>query len=382
MDAALNEIREQYTKGDAAERQKIQDQIRDLQYDLYTDWEVMFSSAYAPLRWALIQIGTDLKIFTTLASSSTTVSHKEFVDKTGAAPTLMKHVLRSMASFGLVKETAQDTFQANRVTVILANPHVEGAAPHISVVQAPTTYAMPQWLKDHNYQNMDSINDLPFHKALRTDLSPFDYLEANPVLMKALGHVMVLDGTQSWTESYPVEKELQDFKPSNDSAVLVDIGGGFGQHSVFFKKKFPHIEGRIVVEDLPSTLKHIPDKPAGIDFEEYDFFTPQPIHGAKFYYLRHVLHDWPDNDCVRILKNTISAMGPESLILLDEAVLPEMKVPWQVSSMNMLMMALHSGMERSKGDWESLLDRAGLKIAHIVKYDDVKHHCIVAAVPK
>lgn len=287
-----------------------------------------------------------------------------------------------MASFGLIKETAKDTFQANRVTKTLANPHVEGAAPHISVSQVLTTQAMPQWLKDHGYQNMDMINDLPFHKALGTDLSPFDYLEANPVQMKGLGHVMVLDGTQSWTELYPVEKELQDFKPSNDSAVLVDIGGGFGQHSVFFKEKFPHIEGRIVVEDLPSTLEHISAKPAGIDFEEYDFFTPQPIRGAKFYYLRHVLHDWPDDDCIRILKNIIPAMGPESLILLDEVVLPETKVPWQVSSMHMLMMALHGGMERSREDWESLVDRAGLKVAHIIKYDDAKFHSIVAAVPK
>jgi len=294
----------------------------------------------------------------------------------------MTHLLRSMASFGLIKETAKDTFQANRVTKTMANPHTEGAAPHISVSQALATQAMPQWLKDHKYQNMDSLNDLLFHKGLGTDLSPFDYLEANPAQMKALGHVMVLDGTQSWTESYPVEKELQGFKPSNDSAVLVDIGGGFGQHSVFFKEKFPHIEGRVVVEDLASTLKHISAKPAGIDFEEYDFFTPQPIRGAKFYYLRHVLHDWPDDDCIRILKNIIPAMGPESLILLDEVVLPETKVPWQVSSMHLLMMALHGGTERTREDWESLVDRAGLKVAHIIKYDDVKFHSIVAAVPK
>lgn len=46
MEAALNMIRDQYTKGDAAERHKIQDQIRDLQNDLYTDWEVLFSNAY------------------------------------------------------------------------------------------------------------------------------------------------------------------------------------------------------------------------------------------------------------------------------------------------------------------------------------------------
>jgi len=45
MEAALNVIRDQYTKGDAMERQKIQEQIRDVQNDLYTDWEVVFGNA-------------------------------------------------------------------------------------------------------------------------------------------------------------------------------------------------------------------------------------------------------------------------------------------------------------------------------------------------
>jgi demethylsterigmatocystin 6-O-methyltransferase len=294
----------------------------------------------------------------------------------------MKHLLRSMASFGFIEEVAKDTFRANCVTKAFANPHVEGAAPHISDIHVPVTNAMPRWLKERKYLNMDNTKDLPFHMALHTDLAPFDYLKSDPLQMKALGHVMVLDATHSWTSTYPVEKELQGFNASDGSAVLVDIGGGFGQHSVLFKDKFPQIEGRIVVQDLPSTLKHLPAKPAGIDFEEYDFFTPQPIRSAKFYYLRHIMHDWPDVDCIRILKNIIPSMGPDSLILIDDVVLPETKVPWQVSAMIMMMMAALGGTERSKEDWESLLDRAGLKVAHIIRYDDVKFHSIVAAVPK
>jgi demethylsterigmatocystin 6-O-methyltransferase len=329
-----------------------------------------------------VQIGIDLKIYTTLASTSSEMTHKEFVGKTGAAPTLMKHILRSIASYGFIDETAKDTFQANRVTRALANPHVQGAAPHIGRVHGPVLAVLPQFLKKHNYQDLDDNKNLPFHEALGTDLVPFEYLQKDPEQMKALGHIMVLDAVQSWSTSYPVEKELQGFTPSNESALLVDVGGGFGQHAVLFKEKFPHLEGRIVVQDLPSTLQHLPAKPAGIEFEEYDFFTPQPIQGAKFYYLRHIMHDWPDKDCIRILKNIIPAMGPESLILIDDVTLPETNVPWQVSAMVMMMMASLGGIERTKEDWESLLDRAGLKVAHIFRYDDSKFHSIVAAVPK
>jgi demethylsterigmatocystin 6-O-methyltransferase len=294
----------------------------------------------------------------------------------------MKHLLRSMASFGLISETAKDTFNANRATKAFANIHVQGAAPHITGVHFPIAQLLPQYLKEHKYQDMNNLKDLPFQKALGTELEPFEYLKQDPVQMKALGHVMVLDGVQSWATSYPVERELKTFTSTADSAVLVDIGGGFGQHSVFFKEKFPTIPGRIVVQDLPSTLTHLPAKPAGIEFQEHDFFTPQTIRGAKFYYLRHIMHDWPDAECIRILENIIPAMGPDSLILIDDVVLPETKVPWQVSMMVMSMMAALGGLERSKEDWEILLDKAGLKIAHIVRYDEFKFHSIVAAVPK
>jgi demethylsterigmatocystin 6-O-methyltransferase len=295
----------------------------------------------------------------------------------------MHHLLRAMASFGLIDEVTKTSFLANRTTKVLANPQVSGAAPHLSDMHFPVSRVLPQYLKDHKYQDMNDTKDLPFQTAFNTHLTPFEYLKTDPVQMKALGHIMVLDGVQSWTSLYPVEQEVAGFEASGESALLVDIGGGFGQHSVMFKERFPELAGRVVVQDIPSTFAHLPpSKPAGIEFEIHDFFTPQPIRGAKFYYMRHIMHDWPDEDCVRILRSIIPAMGPESLILIDEVVLPETKLPWQVSAMLISMMTCFGGIERSKGDWESLLDRAGLKLAHVVRYDEVKFHSIVAAVLK
>ncbi|KAF2026198.1 S-adenosyl-L-methionine-dependent methyltransferase [Setomelanomma holmii] len=383
MDTATKQIRDLYSSANAQERHKIQEQLRDLQHDLWTDWEVLFGFAMGPLKWTLVQIGLDLNIFTTLSDSDKPVTHSDFVTKTRAAPDLLKHLLRSMASFGFIQETAQDTFQANRITKTFANPHVSGAAPHISKCHFPVAQVLPEYLKEHGYEDMTDNKDLPFQKALGTKLEPFEYLKKDPEQMRALGHVMVLDAVQSWVSSYPVELEVGDFKPTAESAILVDIGGGFGQHAVAFKQEYPSLQGWIVVQDLPSTLAHFPpSKPEGIEFEEYDFFTPQPIHGAKFYYLHHIMYDWPDADCVRILKNIIPATGPESLIFIDDVVLPDTKVPWQVTCMVLSMMACLSGTERSLGEWEDLLNRAGLELAHVHRYDEVKFHGIVAAVPK
>ncbi|KAH8704512.1 S-adenosyl-L-methionine-dependent methyltransferase [Phaeosphaeriaceae sp. PMI808] len=383
MEAAMDQVRSLHAKANSAEKRKIQEQLRDLQTDLSTDWEIFFGQAIGPLRWSVLQVGLDLNIFTTLASSLNPVTHQEFVNKTGAAPMLMKHLLQSMASFGFIQETAKSTYTANYLTKKFAIPDLAGAAPNITKLQAPTALAMPEYLKEHKYQDMTNIKDLPFHKGLNTDLEPFEYCKKHPDQMKSLGYIMVLDAVQSWTSSYPVEKEIADFKSSTDSALLVDIGGGFGQHSKFFKEKYPNLPGRVVVQDLPATLAHLPpSQPDGIEFVAHDFFTEQTIRGAKFYYFRHVLHDWPDDDCVRILKNTVPAMGPESVILIDEVILPETNVPWQCSAMAMSMMACLGGMERSREDWENLIDRAGLKISHVHMYDDVKFHGIVSLVRK
>ncbi|KAF2852304.1 S-adenosyl-L-methionine-dependent methyltransferase [Plenodomus tracheiphilus IPT5] len=381
MNAARDQIRNLYAKADAKERQVIQEQIRDLQRDLYTDWELLFGLGTSPLQWALIQIGVDLSIFTNLFASCTPITHQTLVHSTNASPTLLRHLLRSFASFGLITETAKDTFTANRTTRIFANPHVIGAMPHLSDIHIPVAHALPGYLRDHNYQDMTNPKDLPFHTALKTDLEPFEWMKRDGTQMKAMGHVMVLDAVTSWVSSYPVEREVGTFKPATDSALLVDIGGGFGQHSIAFQQAFPQLPGRIVVQDVASTLAHAPAI-EGIEFTEHDFFTKQPIQGAKFYYVRHIMHDWADGDCIRILQNIIPAMGPESRILIDEVALPEMKVPWQVASMDIAMMSCLGGIERSKEDWASLLDRAGLKMVDLHMYDDARFHSIVAAVPK
>ncbi|CAO2648033.1 Nn.00g089550.m01.CDS01 [Neocucurbitaria sp. VM-36] len=381
MEVSMGQVRSLYANANAVQRQQIQEQLRDLQRELYTDWEIIFSLAMGPLHWAFIRIGLDLSVFTTLVSSSTPVTLEDFVKGTGAAPNLMAHLLRNMASFGLIEESGKNVFKANRITRLFTDPNVIGAEPHVSAFHLPVAQVLPDYLRDHKYQDMTNPKDLPVQYALKTDLTPFEWLKQHPEQMKSLGHVMVLDAVQSWVSSYPAEKKIGNFKAPGDSALLVDIGGGFGQHSVTFQKKFPHIPGRIVVQDIPSTLAHAPNI-NGIEFQAHDFFTPQPIQGAKFYYLRHILHDWADQDCIRILSNIVPALGPNSLILIDEVVLPETKVPWQVAVMDISMMACLGGIERSKGDWENLLGRAGLKVVDVHIYDDVRFHGITAAVPK
>jgi demethylsterigmatocystin 6-O-methyltransferase len=202
----------------------------------------------------------------------------------------------------------------------------------------------------------------------------------HPEHMKSLGHLMAMQRGDHWVDSFPVEKEVGSFSAEQERPILVDVGGGYGQQAITFKNKFPNLPGRIIVQDIPATLDQA--KPIdGIEFKVHDFFQPQTIKEAKFYYFRHVLHDWTDDDCARILKAIIPAMGPHSRIIIDEVVLPDIGVPWQAAYMDLTMMASFGGIERTKMEWESLMDQAGLKILDIHTYDP-KMQSVIVAVPK
>lgn len=278
----------------------------------------------------LVKIGTDLSLFTTLSSSKEPLTLSALSASTSAAPKMLSHLLRAMATFGLIDQPSAETFAANRTTRTLSDVHVSGAIAHAFDIHLPVAYAFPSWLAENKYQDITSNKNLPFQKAMKTDLAPFEWMKQRPEQMASLGHAMAIQREGTWLDSYPVTTAIGTFKAAADSALLVDIGGGFGQQALAFKKKFPDVDGRIVVQDIASTLSSAP-KVEGLEFQEHDFFKEQPIKGAKFYYLRHILHDWTDEDCIRILSAVVPALGPESRIIVDEIVLPDEQMPWQAA---------------------------------------------------
>ncbi|MCJ1423355.1 hypothetical protein MMC29_001238 [Sticta canariensis] len=187
------------------------------------------------------------------------------------------------------------------------------------------------------------------------------------------------EGSPSWLSVYPINEETKGWNPENP--VFVDVGGGIGQQCLALKTKYPQLPGRVVLQDLSAALEHaIPTQ--NVEVLVHDFFDPQPIKGSKYYYLRNILHDYPDDKCRAILKNLIDAMGKESLILIDDIVLPDSNVNWRAAQLDITMMAGLAAMERTNEQWYRLLKSAGLKILKINPYDTTQQDSIITAVPK
>ena len=151
---------------------------------------------------------------------------------------------------------------------------------------------------------------------------------------------------------------------------LVDVGGSTGHDILALKKTHPNLTGRLVLQDLPATTESVDADVLAVDGIEhmaYDFFTPQPIQGAKAYHLKIILHDWPNANCKEIPLNLRNAMRPGySRILLVETVIPDVGAGWYETSMDVLMMSIHAAHERREREWRGLIESVeGLKVRTI-----------------
>ena len=99
--------------------------------------------------------------------------------------------------------------------------------------------------------------------------------------------------------------------------------------------------------------------------------------------MRNVLLDYPDDKCLKILSNLITAMGPKSVLLIDELILPtRSSAPVMATALDITMMAGLKVMERTESDWLKLLGRVGLQVTRIYMYDQVMGYGIIEAVPR
>jgi len=162
-----------------------------------------------------------------------------------------------------------------------------------------------------------------------------------------------------------------DYTASAEDVLMVDVGGSSGHDLVSFRSNHPDIPGRLILQDLPEAIEAA--QVAGelqaknIEAIEHDFFTPEPITGARVYYLKMVLHDWPDEQCKQILTNLKPALkAGHSRILLNEIIIPEVRAGWFETSVDMIMLCAHSAQERRERDWRALVKGVGgLRVGNV-----------------
>ncbi len=166
----------------------------------------------------------------------------------------------------------------------------------------------------------------------------------------------------------PAILEAYDFSGIN---TLVDVAGGHGFVLTSILKKHPQMKG--IVMDLP----HVVDganqsiKAQGLEARAQgasgDFFKAVP-KGGDAYIMKHIIHDWDDEKCIIILKNIHAALGgvEKGKVILLEGVVPPGNDPHPSKFMDIEMMMLPGGLERTESEYRTLFKKAGFELQQIV----------------
>ncbi|KAI3337282.1 S-adenosyl-L-methionine-dependent methyltransferase [Xylariaceae sp. AK1471] len=257
----------------------------------------------------------------TNAGSPTTLTASS--KNTGADGQLLGRITRYLAAIGAIDKLSNGVYLANHVTKNLAEK-LTGAGVNHYFSTNPT----------------DELHTA-FQDAWDTTLDGFSWFSEHQVNLTYFNDFMALrrEPQLSWLTVYPVREKTMNWSP--DRPVYVNVGGGIGHQCAQLLEKRPDIPGRVILQDLPHSIANALPTPR-VENMSYNFFQPQPVIGARFYYMR--------------------AMVSDSLLLIDEIIIPETGAHINAVSMDITMLAAFAGI---------------LKIVKTYTYNPIIHESVM-----
>ncbi|KAF2164143.1 hypothetical protein M409DRAFT_56850 [Zasmidium cellare ATCC 36951] len=293
-------------------------------------------------------------------------------------------LLRYVAAIGLVKEVSEGTFAASNLTATAATKSFKlGLDFHEG---SKNLLTLPKYLSETGYRNPTDPNTSLFAKIHGAGI--MDLLQQNPERAATVFEYMAEHRKHlpTWMNDAVSTKdfEMSDIDHNSNRIMMVDVGGGSGHQCFALRAAFPQLRGKMVVQDITVMVDMIDKEEASaIDLEPmaHDFFTPQPVKHAKVYYMRNVLHDWSNEPAAKILQQLRPAMTADSVVVIDEIVIPPTGANHKLLHYDFAMMSTASSMERTEKQWRALVESCGMKLRDIWVYDEDMQWALIVAVP-
>jgi hypothetical protein len=264
----------------------------------------------------------------------------------GADPGFLRRMLRGLAALGVLDEQADGTFGLSPVGELL-----RAGTPESLRGPVLTRGAIYYSALDHLLDGVRS-GQTPFELANGTTF--FEYLAARPTEQAAF-QVSMTDRSVHEAKAVVAAYDFSSFRR------LVDVGGGQGVLLSAVLAATPGLAG--VLFDQPAVVEHArASLPAGCEVVGGNFFESVP-GGADAYLLSRVIHNWDDEDAVRILRSCRGAMPDDGTLLMVETVLPERAADQPAAiRMDITMLMLFAGRERTEAEYSALLAEADLAL--------------------
>jgi SAM-dependent methyltransferase len=277
-------------------------------------------------------------------------SSEQLARAVGANASALYRVMRALSSLGVFADVGSGQYALTPITERLRSDH-------------------PESMRDFFLAETDNVHRRSWGAlvdAIRSGLpqpaavfgaSVFDYYGKHVDEGQQFGRAMENVSAMS------ANGVLANYEFST-ARLIVDVGGGNGSFLRTILQQHPQPTG--IVVDLPymesqagASIEH-----DGLRnrcrFEAHDIFESVPA-GGDIYLLRFILHDWNDDESRRILKTVRAAMPPAGRVLIVEMLVPETNEPGFVQLMDINMLVMTGGRERTATEYGDLCAAAGLR---------------------
>jgi hypothetical protein len=276
--------------------------------------------------------------------------------RVGADPVALRRVLRALASVGIFAETKDGRFRLTPTAATLRSD-VPGSLRSFALMM----------VDDYNWEGWRELlwgvqtGGLPFDHVY--GMPVFEYLRAHPEKDRMFSESMAsISGPEN--AAVALAYDFSRF------GTLVDVGGAHGHLLATILRRHRRLRG--ILYDQPQvvagaaasgfiTARAVADR---CTVQGGDFFVEVPT-GADAYLMKYIIHDWNDEQCAGILSRCRDAMAPGGRMLVVEHVIGRGNRPDWAKLLDINMMVLPGGQERTREEFRALFERAGLRLIRV-----------------
>jgi hypothetical protein len=300
----------------------------------------------------MIHVAAKLHIADLLAAGPMTVD--QLADATRTHAESLRRILRALASFGIFSENLDGSFRLSPLATYLQKGVPGSQWAFAASIGEPWWWA-PWGQLLHSVQT----GEVAFHCIYGEGL--FEYLRKNePAAMLFNAHMRAM-----------TEAEAQGIVAAYDfsrAPLIVDIGGGTGALLFAILKSLPEARG-ILFDDV-SVVAEAQGRFGDLELAQRCSFVPGSFFasipaGANLYLLKDILHDWDDQQAIDLLHRLRLAMpGGSKLLVIERLIVPDNQ-PSPSKALDIAMLVLTGGKERTSEQYRSLLASAGFSLQRV-----------------
>jgi ubiquinone/menaquinone biosynthesis C-methylase UbiE len=278
----------------------------------------------------------------------------QLAEATGADADALYRLLRALASVGIFAEGESRQFSLTPLAEPLRSD-VAGSKRALALMMGDEQFRA--WSEiEYSIRSGKTAFEKVFGQPV------FDYLAEHPDKARIFDAAMTgIHGRES--------NAILDAYDFSGIGVLADVGGGNGSQIAAVLEG--HTTMRGILFDLPHVVERGRERIEAAGLAQRctlvggSFFDAVP-EGADAYMLRHIIHDWDEERALAILRNCHRAMPADGRLLVVESVIPPGNEPFGGKFLDLVMLLIPGGKERTEGEYRTLFAQAGFELKRVV----------------